>query len=96
MYVVSASNGEEALEIFAHQKDTIALVILDLIMPKMGGKDCLGKILEFDPKAKVLIASGQAGEASTKSVVGLGAKGFVAKPFRVKELLTQVRKTLDE
>jgi two-component system cell cycle sensor histidine kinase/response regulator CckA len=93
--VLKAGNGKEALDIYTREKDSISLIILDLIMPKMSGKDCLQKILDINPKIKVLIASGYAMDASTKECLNLGAKGFVAKPFRVKELLQQVRGTLD-
>lgn len=93
--VLTAGNGEEALDIYGRDKQRIALVILDLIMPTLGGKDCLKKILQIDPHAKVLIASGYSGDASAKECVELGAKGFVAKPFRFKELLQQVHKALD-
>jgi two-component system, cell cycle sensor histidine kinase and response regulator CckA len=94
--VLTAANGMEALDVYAREKDRIALVILDLIMPTMGGKDCLKKMLDFDPGAKVLIASGHAADSSTRECIALGAKGFVAKPFRSNDLLQGVRKTLDE
>ena len=94
--MLTAADGEEALEVYGREKERIALVILDLIMPTMGGKDCLKKILKIDPQARILIASGYSADASTNECVGLGAKGFVAKPFRFKELLQQVRKALDE
>ncbi len=94
--VLSAINGEQALEIYGREKENIGLIILDLIMPIMGGKDCLRKITEIDPQAKVIIASGYSADASANECSGLGAKGFVSKPFRFKELLRQVRKTLDE
>jgi PAS domain S-box-containing protein len=94
--VLTATSGEEALEVYSHQQDKISLIILDLIMPGMGGKECLGKLRKVNPEAKVLIASGYAADEATKGSVGLGAKGFVAKPFRHTELLKQVRKTLDE
>jgi two-component system, cell cycle sensor histidine kinase and response regulator CckA len=94
--VLTATNGEEALDLYVRMKDQIHLVILDLIMPTMGGRDCLKRLLEIDPQAKVLIASGYSADASTKECVDLGAKGFLAKPFRFKELMGQVRKVLDE
>ncbi len=94
--ILTATNGREALEVYEKEKGHIDLVILDLIMPTMGGKDCLNKILEIDPQAKILIASGYSADASIKEYVELGAKGFVAKPFRFKELLRQVRIALDE
>jgi PAS domain S-box-containing protein len=94
--VLTASRGKEALEIYSREKDRIALIILDLVMPAMGGKECLMKILDMNSHAKVFIASGYAADTSTKECIELGARGFVAKPFRFKELLQQVRKVLDE
>jgi two-component system, cell cycle sensor histidine kinase and response regulator CckA len=93
--VLTATNGAEALELYSERRQSIALVLLDLIMPSMGGNDCLRAILNMDPHAKVLIASGYSADTSTADCIGLGAKGFVAKPFRFKDLLVQVRKTLD-
>jgi CheY-like chemotaxis protein len=94
--VLTAEDGQEALNLFKNERSRISLVILDLIMPKMGGKDCLKGLLAIDPKLKVLVASGLSGNASTTDSIEMGAKGFVSKPFRIKELLGQVRKILDE
>ena len=94
--VLTATNGREALDLFEKEGTQISLVILDLIMPEMGGKECLKELLKIDPQAKVLIASGFSADASTKESVEMGARGFVSKPFRMKELLRQVRKVLDE
>jgi two-component system, cell cycle sensor histidine kinase and response regulator CckA len=93
--VLTASNAMEAIEIFAREKDRIDLVILDLIMPGMGGKDCLRELLKLDPAAKVLIASGLAADASNRECLDLGARGFLAKPFRIKEMLKKVRMVVD-
>jgi DNA-binding response OmpR family regulator len=93
--VLTASNSQEALDVYRSDKGNIALVILDLVMPGMGGKDCLTGLLEIDSAAKVLIASGYAADEIRKECLGIGAKGFVVKPFKFKTLLVQVRKTLD-
>jgi PAS domain S-box-containing protein len=94
--VLTANNGQNALDVFKKESSLISLVILDLIMPELGGKDCLPELLKIKPEIKVLIASGYAADAATQECVQLGAKGFVAKPFRLEELLKNVRKTLDE
>lgn len=94
--VLTAANGKEALEIFKREAAKISLVILDLIMPEMGGKECLKGILNVDQHAKILMASGLSAQFSIKESVEMGASGFVGKPFRIKELLGQVRKILDE
>ncbi len=85
--VLTATNGVEALEVFSREKERIALVILDLIMPHLGGKDCLRELLKIDPFARVLISSGLAGDAASKECLKIGAKGYVAKPFSSKQLL---------
>jgi len=94
--VLTATNGKEALDLFEKERTQISLVILDLIMPEMGGKECLKELRKIDPQPKVLIASGLIADPSTKESVEKGAQGFVSKPFRMKELLRQVRKVLDE
>jgi two-component system, cell cycle sensor histidine kinase and response regulator CckA len=94
--VLTANSGLEALKVYSTEGASISLVILDLIMPEMGGKDCLKELLRVDAKAKVLIASGYLGDTSEAETLELGARGFVAKPFRFKELLTRVRNVIDE
>ncbi|MEW6112660.1 MAG: PAS domain S-box protein [Thermodesulfobacteriota bacterium] len=94
--VVTASNGEDALKAFHQRGNEISLVILDLVMPGMGGKECLAKLLEVDPKVRVLIASGFAVNGPTRETIESGAKGYVRKPFDTRQLLGTVRTALDE
>ncbi len=91
-----ASNGIEARDLFTGNGKKVDLVILDLIMPDMGGQECLGELLKIDPRAKILIASGYSPDAAMRGMLELGARGFVNKPFRLKEFLQEVRKVLDE
>ncbi len=93
--VLTATNGKEALDLFEKEREQISLVILDLIMPEMGGKECLKELRKIDPKLKVLIATGLSADPFTKESVEMGTRGFVSKPFRIKELLRQVRRVLD-
>lgn len=94
--VVTAQSGEEAVETYARLREEIALVVLDVMMPGMGGRRCLEKLLETDPDAKVLLASGYSESRITQTDQWGGAKGFVNKPYDLKEILTAIRKTLDE
>jgi two-component system cell cycle sensor histidine kinase/response regulator CckA len=93
--VLTAANGKEALELYKKERDKISLVILDLIMPEMGGKQCLEELLKIDPKARVLIASGYSAEGEAKGALGKGARGFVGKPYNMKGMLRSVREVLD-
>jgi PAS domain S-box-containing protein len=94
--VLKASDGESALEIYQEEHEKIDLVILDLIMPGMGGRKCLEKILEINPRAKVMIASGYAPDGTSDNPVEKGAKALVPKPFNINQLLQAIRKVLDE
>jgi PAS domain S-box-containing protein len=93
--ILAASNCREALDVYKKNKGSISLVILDLIMPEIGGQQCLDELLKIEPEVKVLVASGYAGDSSSRQAIARGAKGFISKPFRVKNLLSDVRKILD-
>ncbi|MHB8203961.1 MAG: hybrid sensor histidine kinase/response regulator [Desulfomonilaceae bacterium] len=94
--VITASNGREAIEIFERDKGLISLIILDLIMPEIGGLQCLEEIKKIDPKARVLIASGLSVDESDKKIIESSARGFVSKPYQVKQALDAVRMIIDE
>jgi two-component system, cell cycle sensor histidine kinase and response regulator CckA len=94
--VLTAANGKKALDLYKRERDKISLVILDLIMPEMGGKQCLEELLRIDPKARVLIASGFAADGQTRKAVEIGARGFVDKPYNMKGMLKAVREVLDQ
>jgi CheY-like chemotaxis protein len=94
--VLTAKNGKEALTIYQRNRESISLVILDLVMPEMGGKQCFEELLKIDPRVKVLIASGLSVDGSTKEALEGVARGFASKPYNMKEMLRSVRKVLDE
>jgi two-component system, cell cycle sensor histidine kinase and response regulator CckA len=91
--VLFATNGKEALEIYRRKARSISLVIMDLIMPEVGGKQCMAELLKLDPKVKVLVASGYASDES--DATEMGACGFIRKPFDRRALLRSVRDILD-
>jgi DNA-binding NarL/FixJ family response regulator len=76
--------------------EQIDLVILDLVIPGMGGKKCYEEILKINPQAKILIVSGYSANGPGKEAVEAGARGFVGKPFDVEHLLGTVRDILDQ
>lgn len=93
--VLTASNGKEALEVYKRRGGEIALVILDLIMPHMGGNQCLVGLMELNPAIKVVIASGFAANGPAKDALSSVPKGFVNKPYQMGPMLEVVRKVLD-
>ncbi|HTY23523.1 MAG TPA: response regulator, partial [Desulfomonilaceae bacterium] len=93
--VLAASSGEEALKMYAARRGEISLVILDLIMPGIGGKRCLEELLRIDPDSRVLVASGFSSNGLTIDETGTGARGFIRKPYDAKDILLSIRKVLD-
>jgi PAS domain S-box-containing protein len=93
--VLVASDGEEAMGLYTRGMGDIHLVILDLIMPGMGGKSCLEALLRLNPLVKVLIASGYSVDGRLEETLRSGACGFIGKPYELRDLLTRVREILD-
>ncbi len=93
--VITAENGQEALEAYRRETSKISLVILDLIMPKVGGRQCLGELLKIEPTVRVIIATGYSDIENRDELIRAGAKGFVGKPFQALYLLKTVRDVLD-
>jgi PAS domain S-box-containing protein len=92
--VLTAADGEEALEVYSHQKEQIDLIVLDLIMPGMGGVKCLERLLESDPNAKVLITSGYSPSDQKKNLIESGAIEYLSKPYLTSELLRVIGEVL--
>ena len=94
--VLVAEGGAEALEAYSKSGKEINLVILDLIMPGMGGGETFDKLRELNPNVKVLLASGFGLEGEAAEVMERGCDGFIQKPFDPEELSEQIHKVLDQ
>ena len=92
--VLSAGDGQEALNVYEKEQGNISLVILDIIMPRMDGKECLEQLLRINPAVKVIISSGVGHYDLINDIVKIGAKGAVNKPYSIRQLLGMVRQVL--
>jgi len=93
--VLSAKTGQEAVDLYAKNKGQIDMVILDMVMPGMGGGETFDKIKEMHPEAKVLLSSGYSVEGQASEILARGCNGFIQKPFSVKKLSQTIREVLD-
>lgn len=94
--VYLAEDGEQALDVYARNRENISLVILDMIMPRMGGKETLERLMERYPDVRVLIASGFHQDGNVDMLLHLGAKGFIQKPYSWTELCKAVADAIGE
>ena len=93
--VFTTKTGIEAVEIFRENKDIIDLVILDMIMPGMGGGETYDKMKQINPDVKVLLSSGYSVSGEANSILERGCNGFIQKPFSMNDLSSKIRVILD-
>jgi PAS domain S-box-containing protein len=88
--VRTCQDGIEAITLFTKAWREIDVVILDMVLPRMGGRDMFAALRRIDPKANVLLVSGYSLDGETQSLLDAGARGFLEKPFHVATLLQMV------
>jgi DNA-binding NtrC family response regulator len=96
--VLRAGSGSAGINIFREMKGKIGVVILDMIMPKMGGSEVFQALRTIDPNVKVLLCSGysQSGFAGIDELLTRGAVGFVQKPFSRQAVALAIKKALSD
>lgn len=91
---VLAADGREAIEIFAKNPEEFDLVVLDMIMPVMGGKEALIHMKKLKPDCRVIVSSGFAKEDDLSEMEQLGICGFLRKPFKMADLSQLIARAL--
>ncbi len=90
--VLDAESGRKALELYEHNRDKIDIVILDMVMPGLGGGEAYDKMKEINPNVKVLLSSGYSIEdAGAKAILDRGCDGFIQKPFSMEQLSQSIQ-----
>lgn len=88
--IITANNGEQGITIYKNRRDEIALVLLDLSMPVMGGEETLRQLLALDPNVKVILSSGYTEDEVVRRFQGIHAADFVQKPYQPGVLLQKI------
>jgi len=92
--VFPAQSGDEAIETFKKYLGSIDLVILDMIMPQMGGGEVYDQLKQISPKVKVLLSSGYSIDGEASNIMSRGCNGFIQKPFDILQLSQSIRAIL--
>jgi PAS domain S-box-containing protein len=93
--VLTASGGRAGIETYRSNRDCIHLVVLDMIMPDLGGSETFDGLLDIDPNVKVLLSSGYSLVGQAREIMEKGCRGFIQKPFGIHDLAEKIRKILD-
>ena len=93
--VLLAEDGQEALELYKKNQNKIDMVLLDMIMPVMGGGETFDRMKEINTNVKVLLSSGYSIEGEAKEILKRGCDAFIQKPFKPEQLSQKIREILD-
>ncbi|MFC1533277.1 PAS domain S-box protein [Thermodesulfobacteriota bacterium] len=93
--VIKAWSGTDALDLFIKNRDRVDIVLLDMIMPDMGGGETYDRIKEINPDVKVLLSSGYNIDGKATEILERGCNGFIQKPFDINDLSHKIRDILD-
>ena len=92
--VLLAGDGQEAVDLFRREHQAIDLVVLDMVMPVMGGRQALARMRAIDARVPVLLASGYADSVELDETAAMAPAGFLRKPFRIAELSEAIARAL--
>ncbi len=93
--VITAKDGRDAIDTYRTKKEQIDMVILDLIMPGLGGGETFDQLKSVDSGVKVLLSSGYSINGQASSIIKRGCRGFIQKPFSIQELSQKISKTIE-
>ncbi len=92
--VIVAENGKKAIDIFEKEHKNIDLVLLDMVMPGMGGMETFDRLKELDSNVRVLLSSGYSLDGQAREIMDRGCNGFIQKPFTLNTISQKVREIL--
>ncbi len=93
--VLTAASGAEALEVYGSRGTEIDVVVLDMIMPGMGGDEVNRALQALNPSVRVLLSSGYSLDGRASEILEKGVRGFLQKPFRLEDLSRKIRDAME-
>lgn len=95
-YMVHAvSSGQEAVAFYEEMKDSVSLIVLDMIMPGFSGSQAFERIMALNPSAKVVLSTGYSMDGQAQQIMDKGCRGFIQKPFNLTHLSQKIREVLE-
>ena len=94
-HVIEASDGEEAVAIFQRRKGEFTLVLMDLTMPRMDGREAFLRMREIDPTVPVVLTSGFSENDAVSDFAGRGLAGFLPKPYQRSQFEAVLRQAME-
>ncbi len=92
--VFAAASGEEALVVAEQHRNTIDLLVTDLVMPGLGGRELSTRLVQFNPRLKTIYMSGHTDDEVARQDIRQRELAFLQKPFRLAALASMIEKTI--
>ncbi|MBU0993761.1 MAG: PAS domain S-box protein [Proteobacteria bacterium] len=92
--VLTAESGRKAMEIYQKHKNRIDMIILDMIMPDMGGGMVFDQLRKINPEAAVLLSSGYSIDGKASDILNRGCNGFIQKPYTIEQLSQKIKEII--
>ncbi len=92
--VLTAQDGQEAVEVYQSRPGRISVVLMDMTMPRMDGLEAFRLIRQMDPRARVILSSGYSEQEAYSTARELNPEGFLQKPYRIQELLQKIHEAV--
>jgi len=93
--VMAFSNSTDALNVFRLEPKGIDLVVTDMVMPLMDGRTLAREIVKIRPDVPIILCTGYNDKVTSEDADRTGIKGFIMKPFMLREIALKVRNVLD-
>lgn len=93
--VITADSGQKAIDLYREQYEQIDLVLLDMVMPDMGGSVSFDRLTEINPEAKIVLSSGYSIDGKASEILNRGCSGFIQKPYTIEQLSLKVQSVLE-
>ncbi len=92
--VITTKSGGEAIRIYERRASEIDIVILDMVMPEMGGDEVFHALRAVNPEVRVILSSGYSIDGKASDLLAQGCRGFIQKPFSLAALSQKLREVL--
>ena len=87
---ITASDGIEAIALYAEHRDEISIVLTDIVMPAMDGLTTIRTLQKINPKVKIIAVSGLISNDKVNSASDIGINAFLSKPYTAQQLLQTI------
>jgi two-component system, cell cycle sensor histidine kinase and response regulator CckA len=92
--VLTATDGNQAVDLYRNEKEKVSLVLSDMGLPSMGGWEVLRQLKAINPQVKVILSSGFMDTKVRQDMIRSGAKDFIQKPYTPDKVIRQIQDSI--